>query len=842
MPKLLLMPANSAELPRPPALTRPRPAHHTDPLPVAWLGLWLALLLTVGGQALQAQSPLRAEQSLLPWTSGDGAAGDGFGIALAEDGDWLAIGAYGKVLAAPGVLNGLAEGRVYLYQRQGGSWAARQELALPDPEGEVNFGAALALQGDALLVAAPRWPSGGQPEAGRVYLFRDDGLGQWSLEASFDAPAPQADGRFGSSLAWIDELRFAVGAPRENDRGQPGAGQVHVFQQSIGGWTFAQTLLPTTAEAGAAFGSALALSADSLLVGSPAAGAQDSGAVDRFGLPGLVAILRTPSPLGPGAGFGQALAAGGSAVAVGAPLATVASEPGAGQVVYYPSGLDVAPLPPLAADLPESQARFGSALALRAGRLWIGEPQADVGAAPDEGVVHVLPQLSGGTLGSAVVLSAPGPGLSGRLGIALSVETDGSLLAGADLDQVGPNGQGAVQRFAVDGAGFAAPERIDRGDGAYLERFGSAVAMDGEWAAAGSFLERTEAGAEAGAVYVYRLVGDSWQRFQRLLSPDAATEQRYGVSIAIDGQRMLVGAYWDATTGVVDAGAAYVYGFDGTQWVLEQALRAPEPEMQGHFGFSVALDGSRLLVGAPLTDLGGFDEGAGFVYLHQNGLWQLESILLLPGLELGAEYATRVALRDGLALLAAPLASTDGLPGAGAVAAFRLGAAWSFDERLVAPQPAEGAGYGSSVALGEDLIAIGSATDSSAADLAGAVHLRSQQFGNDLLLAADAQPGDRLGSSLVVSGDVLLAGAPGVDVAGRSSQGAMYRWRRVAGRSLPEPRLLISDGQALDGFGLALAADGEWAFAAAPFHAGLAPQEGRVHAVVVAVLFADGFE
>lgn len=837
MPKLLLTPANSAELPRP-----PRPAHHTDPVPAACLRLLLVLLLAMGGHTLPAQSPMRVEQTLLPWTSGDGAAGDGFGIALAEDGDWLAIGAYGKVLAAPGVLNGLAEGRVYLYQRQGGSWVASQELALPDPEGEVNFGAALALRGDALLVAAPRWPTGGQPEAGRVYLFRDDGLGQWSLEATLDAPAPQSDGRFGSSLVWLDEQRFAVGAPRENDRGAAGAGQVHVYQHGIGGWTFAQTLLPTTAEAEAAFGSALALSADSLLVGSPGAGAQDSGAVDRFGLPGLVSTLRTPSPLGPGAGFGQALAAGDAAVAVGAPLATVASEFGAGQVLYYPNGLDAAPLPALASAFPESQARFGAALALRAGRLWIGEPQADVAAAPDEGIVHVLPQLSGGTLGSAVMLNAPSPGLSGRLGTALAVEADGSLLAGADLDRVGPNGQGSVQRFAVDGAGFAAPERIDRGDGAYLERFGSAVAVAGEWAAAGSFLETTEAGAEAGAVYLYRQVDGSWERFQRLLSPDAATEQRYGIALALDGDRLLVGAYWDASQGEVDAGAAYVYRFDGTLWQLEQSLYPPTPELQGHFGFSVALDGTRLLVGSPGSDQGGFDEGAGFVYVFLAGQWQFEAFLQMPGQELTAEFGTRVALRGDLALLGAPSASTGGLASAGAVGAFRLGAGWTFEERLTAPAPAEGAGYGASLALGPDLIAIGAATDATADTAAGAIYLRSLQAGDELLLASDAQPGDRLGTSLAFTDGVLLAGAPGVDVAGRSSQGALYRWRRVDGRFVADPRLLIDDGQALDGFGLALAADGEWAFAAAPFHAGLAPQEGRVHAVAVGVLFADGFE
>ncbi|MCB1627820.1 MAG: hypothetical protein KDI51_02045 [Xanthomonadales bacterium] len=819
----------------------PRTArHHTDLIGFVGRGalaLSVGLALTI---TAHAEVPLQEQQRLSPWTTGDGTAGDGFGIALAQDGDWLAVGAWGKVVAVPDVLNGLAQGETYLYRRVGGAWEATQDLSLPDLAENANFGAALALRGDRLLVAAPRLFVDGQEEAGRVYLYEHDGNGQWLLSARIDSLLPQFDGRFGTAVAWLDDEHFAVGAPREVDRGQGGAGRVHVYVESAGDWVLQQTLLPATADAEARFGAALAEVGGGLLVGSPQAGPDNRGAVDRFIAGTLQLQPRVATPVGAGAGFGSALATDGTLVAVGAPLSEVAAEPGAGQVVLYPAGLDAGPGQTLQSPIPADQARYGAALTIADGRLWVGEPQADVGLDPDDGKVHVYP-LSMGAAGVPLSLSAPAPGPSGRLGTALAVEADGSLLAGADLDKVGPNGQGSVQRFQAQGGGFDPPVRIDRGDGAYLERFGSAVAISGSWAVASSFLERTEAGSEAGAVYLYQLVDGQWQRFQRLLSPDPAIEQRFGVSVALDGERLAVGAYWDALGGQADAGAAYVFRFDGSQWLLERSFRMQTAEAEAFFGFSVALDGDRLLVGAPGANVSDFDEGAGFVYRRSNDVWTLEDTLLVPGEEFGVQYGTRVALRGDLALLAAPGATSDALPGAGAVARFRLGVGWAFEDRLQAAVPQEGGAFGSSLALGEGLIAIGASTDSTADTAAGAIHLRSA--GGDVVLTAhDAMPGDRLGSAIALSGDVLLAGAPGVDIDEQSSQGALYRWRRIGGIWTQDERLLVSDGSGLDGLGLALAADGEWAMLAAPFKAIEQPQEGYVYAVTVAPLFADGFE
>jgi hypothetical protein len=176
------------------------------------------------------------------------------------------------------------------------------------------------------------------------------------------------------------------------------------------------------------------------------------------------------------------------------------------------------------------------------------------------------------------------------------------------------------------------------------------------------------------------------------------------------------------------------------------------------------------------------------------------------------------------------------------VAAFRLGGGWAFERRITAPMPVEGAGFGAALAIDGETIAIGASTDPAIGTAAGAVYIERNGAALLRLTAADGLSGDRLGSAVALTGNVLLAGAPGVDVDGRSSQGALYGWRFGNGQWQADPRLLFEQGGSLDGFGLSLAADREWAFAAAPFKAVTQPQEGRVHAVAVGGLFADGFE
>jgi hypothetical protein len=85
--------------------------------------------------------------------------------------------------------------------------------------------------------------------------------------------------------------------------------------------------------------------------------------------------------------------------------------------------------------------------------------------------------------------------------------------------------------------------------------------------------------------------------YAKLLAETAHAGDQFGVSVAVDGDTAVIGA--DNAWGTIEAmGAAYVFRFDGMQWVFEQELTAPDADGPDHFGVSVAIDDDTLLVGA----------------------------------------------------------------------------------------------------------------------------------------------------------------------------------------------------------------------------------------------------
>src|SRR5262249_35091867 len=136
---------------------------------------------------------------------------------------------------------------------------------------EDQFGYAFALDGERVLVGA-FGRDGASLDEGAVYVFARDqgGAGAWGEVARLTAPAPSSDTAFGYALA-LDGDRLAIGAPRPN-----APGSVHLYRRDAlapSGWSHERELVPTDAATGFAYGYALALSGETLLVsGAPEPG------------------------------------------------------------------------------------------------------------------------------------------------------------------------------------------------------------------------------------------------------------------------------------------------------------------------------------------------------------------------------------------------------------------------------------------------------------------------------------------------------------------------------------------------------------------------------------------
>ena len=224
-----------------------------------------------------------------------------FGSAVALSGDTLAVGAYGEASKATGVNGDQSDysaadsGAVYVFTRSGGTWSQQAYLKASNTGKSDKFGSALALSGDTLAVGAYLEDSkaigvnGNQAnntaaDSGAVYVFTRS-AGTWSQQAYLKASNTSAEDRFGAALALSGDT-LAVGAPYEDskatgvngdqaDNSAGYAGAVYVFTRSAGTWSQQAYLKASNTGAGDSFGSALALSGDTLAVG---AGLEDSKA------------------------------------------------------------------------------------------------------------------------------------------------------------------------------------------------------------------------------------------------------------------------------------------------------------------------------------------------------------------------------------------------------------------------------------------------------------------------------------------------------------------------------------------------------------------------------------
>lgn len=412
-------------------------------------------------------------------------------------------------------------------------------------------------------------------------------------------------------------------------------------------------------------------------------------------------------------------------------------------------------------------------------------PAVDDDDAPLSGAVYVFARSADGWQQQAL-LKASNAGEGDRFGRHLSLSADGNVLAvGAfweDSAATGVNGEQLDENASDSGAVYVF-RRNQRGtwrQQAYLkasnaeagDTFGQDVALSGDGLvlAVGAPLEDGSAdpltginpadnnAADAGAVYVYRLVDGAW-RFQAYLkAPNADAGDWFGNGLAInhDGSTLAVGAPLedsgaagidgdDSDNSLDRAGAVYVYTRSGKLWSLQAYLKASLPDDGDQFGGQLALaaDGNTLTVSAHLEDGGdgvinGNQEddsanaaGAVYVFTRANGAWSEQAYLKAANAQAGDFFGEPMALSADGNLLAVGAINEDGADfgvdaddgseaaaNAGAVYLFaREEGNWEQINYIKAPNTRAGAAFGVNVSLSADggRLAVGASLESSAA-------------------------------------------------------------------------------------------------------------------------------
>lgn len=376
-------------------------------------------------------------------------------------------------------------------------------------------------------------------------------------------------------------------------------------------------------------------------------------------------------------------------------------------------------------------------------------------------------------------------------------------------------------------------DKLTADDAGDNDRFGIAVALDGTTALVGAHGE-DGAGLDLGAAYVYARTDSGWAHQQKLTADDAQDGDQLGFAVALDGDTALVGAYLEDGGGT-DRGAAYVFTRSGDTWTQQQKLTLDDARDGDLFGIAVAVDGDTALIGASRKDGAGSDQGAAYVYARSGGTWSMQQNLTPGDAEASDRFGIAVALDGDTALIGASRENGGGIDRGAAYVFTRSGGAWTEEQKLTADDAANSDQLGRSVALDGDTAVVGAPFEGGGEDR-GAAYVFTRNGGawtqEELLAADDGADGDWFGFSVALDGDVALAGAPREDGNG-ADRGAAYRFARSDGAWTQEAKITADDASAEDEFGWSVGIDGEVALVGARGEDGAGTDRGAAYVVAL---------
>lgn len=280
----------------------------------------------------------------------------------------------------------------------------------------------------------------------------------------------------------------------------------------------------------------------------------------------------------------------------------------------------------------------------------------------------------------------------------------------------------------------------------------------------------------------------------------------FGCSIDVDGDYAVVGAYgFDGL-----AGRAIVYHFNGTEWEREANLRASNYVSLDRFGYSVSIDGDQIVVGARSNAF----MGAAYVFSKPTTGWSdttETAILTSSDLANNDNYGVSVAVSGDNIVVGADQDDDNG-SNSGSVYVFtKPGANWIDMTETAKLLPSDGSvndNFGQSVAIDGDNVVVGSPTNGAGASYVftnpGTGWVNAIETAK--LTTSDALSGDKFGSSVSIDGINIAAGSPGDDDNG-SASGSVYVFTKQGANwinATETAKLLASDGQADDNFGNAV--------------------------------------
>ena len=659
-------------------------------------------------------------------TASDGAASDQFGRAVSIDQNRIVVG------ASIDDDNGSNSGSIYVYDWNGSTWIETKVTA-SDGAASDQFGGSVSIDQDRIVVGAMGDGDNGN-NSGSVYVYDWDGS-TW-IETKITASDGAADDFFGSAVS-IYQNRFVVGADRDDDNGS-NSGSVYVYEWDGVIWLESKI----TASDGLQnnfFGGAVSIDQDRFVVGAAQANGNSfgSGAVYYYEWDGSTWLENKIT-----ASDGQDLDLFGGSVSLGNNI-IVAGANGdddsgtfTGAVYYYEWD----------------------------GSMWI---ENKITASDAAAIDH--------------------------FGISVSVDQERFVIGAYGDDD---NGSFSGSAYIYDYSNCPPTTKIIASDGTIDDEFGRSVSNDQDRIVVGAHTD-DDNGSNSGSVYVYEHNGNTWQEL-KITASDGAPGALFGWAVSNDQDRIVVGAPLDNDNGS-GSGSAYVYDWNGSVW-LETKITASDGTVNDNFGISVSIDQDRIVIGAYGDDDNGSSSGSIYLYDWNGSTWVETKITASDGTFFDL-FGWTVS-NDQDRIVVGAYEDDDNGTNSGSTYIYEWdGSTWA-ETKITASDGSNLDQFGYSVSYDQNRIVVGARFDDDNGSSSGSVYVYEwdgSTWVGTKITGSDGAASDFFGDHVKMSQDRIVVGARQDDDNGTNSGSVyVYEWD---GSIWVETKLIASDGAAFDGFG-----------------------------------------
>ncbi len=655
-----------------------------------------------------------------------------FGNSVAIDGNYA-------IVSAPNADK--YKGKVFIFERIGGIWQNIAELTASDAIDYDFFGSSVSISGDVAVVGC-KFDDVGNANTGSVYVFEKPVTGWTSMTetAKLSASDADMDDNLGISVSISGDV--VVAGAHNNDDNGTNSGSAYIFVKSGSNWVSATEtakLLPSDGAAYDVFGFSVSISGNSVVVGAY----QDddngfnSGSAYLFEKPiagwvnGTETAKLTPNDGLASDNFGYSVAISGDAVVVGSHLSDqIWTDNGSAYVFEKPvSGwVSTTQTARLMLSNALSYQNFGNSVAISGNNIVVGANNFDV-----QGCSFIFTKPISGWVDATQTakINASDVSYSDKLGVSVAISGNFAISGAFMNDSLGTDA-GSAYIYEMPVSGWVdATENIEIFPTTVIsnlnDELGFDVDISGTYAVVGNHHYKNKTGCAS----VYHFNGFSWDKVALLTASDGRQEDEFGCAVAIDSNVIVVGAkYGD---GVFNkTGAAYLFEMPISGWIdmTETAkLTSSEGNFNDAFSAAVDIDGEIVVVASPQDGETGTSSGSVFIFKKPVSGWanMTQSAKLTPND--GAAYdnfGNSVAIKDSLIVIGA--FGDD-------VSFSNQGSAYIFVEpatgwanmnqtaKLLASDGAINNNFSTSIAINGDIVAIGAAYTDLPASNCGSIYL-----------------------------------------------------------------------------------------------------------------------